>query len=270
MPFGTFGPGLVQKSLITVGSLIPAGRYARKMARPLRSLLRHLSTTPIDITVYGRQRMRLHPRGNACETRILILPHLYDRFELRLLSHILQAGSVFIDVGANVGIYSIFAALQAWPTGRVIAVEPHPSALLRLRCNVLLNELTTVSIEPIALCDSVGPVTFKINGRNIGNSSIVFDREKSQDEFIEVHGETLETLVAKHQLTKIDAIKLDVEGAEDRVLFPFFANVDPDLWPRLLLVENGAGKWRQDCRTMLIQRGYRQRKIPSRNMVFMR
>jgi FkbM family methyltransferase len=270
VPFGTFGLGLVQKSLITFGGFIPAGPYARKMARPLRSLLRHLSTTPIDVTVFGRQRMRLHPRGNACETRILILPHLYDRYELRLLSEMLQPGSVFIDVGANVGIYSIFAALQAGPTGRIIAVEPHPSALLRLRCNVLLNELTTVSIEPIALCDGVGPVSFKINGRNIGNSSIVFDLEKSPDEIIEVPGETLESLVAKHQLTKIDAIKLDVEGAEDRILFPFFANVGPQLWPRLLLVENSAGKWGHDCRTMLIQRGYRHHKIPSRNMVFMR
>ncbi len=49
-----------------------------------------------------------------------------------------------------------------------------------------------MSIEPIALCDGVGPVSFKINGRNIGNSSIVFDLEKSPDEIIEVPGETLD------------------------------------------------------------------------------
>ena len=77
-------------------------------------------------------------------------------------------------------------------------------------------------------------------------------------------------LVAKYQLTKIDAIKIDVEGAEDRILFPFFASAPEVLWPRLLLVEDSAAQWRQDCRSMLLGKGYRQRRIPSRNMVFWR
>ena len=54
------------------------------------------------------------------------------------------------------------------------------------------------------------------------------------------------------------------------ILFPFFAGAPEALWPLLLLVENSAGQWRQDCRDMLIERGYRQRKIPSRNLVFWR
>src|SRR5262245_55662882 len=87
--FGPFTLNSAQRSLMRVGSMIPAGRYARKMARPLRSLLRRLSRTPIDVTMLGEQRMRLHPRGNACETRILILPHLFDRYELRVLSRAL-------------------------------------------------------------------------------------------------------------------------------------------------------------------------------------
>ena len=89
-PFGTFPPNSAQRSLMRVGRMIPAGRYARKMARPLRSLLRRLSHTPIDVTILGQQRMRLHPHGNACETRILILPHLFDRYELRMLSRVLH------------------------------------------------------------------------------------------------------------------------------------------------------------------------------------
>src|SRR5262245_57882786 len=105
-PFGTFSPNPAQRSLMRVGRIIPPGPYARKMARPLRSLLRRLSRTPIDVTVLGEQRMRLHPRGNACETRILVLPHLFDRYELRVLSRALNPRAVFIDIGANVGIRS--------------------------------------------------------------------------------------------------------------------------------------------------------------------
>ncbi|MGD9501048.1 MAG: FkbM family methyltransferase [Methyloceanibacter sp.] len=269
-PFGTFSPNPAQRSLMRLGAMIPAGRYARKMARPLRSLLRRMSHAPIDVTILDRQRMRLHPHGNACETRVLILPHLFDRYELRLLSRVLHPRAVFIDIGANVGIYAIYAALRAGPNARVIAVEPHPLALERLRCNVRLNQLANVAIEPIALSDRSGTVTFRPNLRNIGNSSILAGDGAAPGEPIEVSCESLVDLAARHGLTRIDAIKIDVEGAEDLILFPFFASAPEALWPRLLLIENSADQWRRDCRAMLLERGYRRRKIPSRNLVFWR
>jgi FkbM family methyltransferase len=136
--------------------------------------------------VLGEQRMRLHPRGNACETRILILPHLFDRYELRVLSRALNPRAVFIDIGANVGIYAIYAALHAGPGARIIAVEPHPLALERLRCNVRLNQLTNIAIEPMALNDRSGTVTFRPNRRNIGNSTILFKEGAAGGELIEV------------------------------------------------------------------------------------
>jgi FkbM family methyltransferase len=266
-PFGTFSPNPAQRSLMRVGRMIPAGRYARKMARPL---LRRLSRTPIDVTVLGEQRMRLHPRGNACETRILILPHLFDRYELRVLSRALNPRAVFIDIGANVGIYAIYATLHAGPGARIIAVEPHPLALERLRCNVRLNQLTNIAIEPMALNDRSGTVTFRPNRRNIGNSTILFKEGAAGGELIEVPSESLLDLAARHGLTRIDTIKIDVEGAEDLILFPFFASAPETLWPSLLLIENSEDQWRRDCRDMLIEKGYRWRRIPSRNLVFWR
>ena len=77
---------------------------------------------------------------------------------------------MFIDIGANVGIYAIYAALHAGPGARIIAVEPHPLALERLRCNVRLNQLTNIAIEPMALNDRSGTVTFRPNrlsGRDV-------------------------------------------------------------------------------------------------------
>src|SRR5262245_17844841 len=150
-PFRTFSPNPAQRTLMRVGRMIPAGRYARKMARPLRSLLRRLSRTPIDVTVLGEQCMRLHPRGNACETRILILPHLFDRYELRVLSLSLNPRAVFIDISANVGIYAIYAAIHAgpgahitftwrardvskeWGTRWLVDLAPHPRLRRRSR-----------------------------------------------------------------------------------------------------------------------------------------
>jgi FkbM family methyltransferase len=270
VPHGTFAPNLVQRSLMRMGRMIAAGPYARRMARPLRSLMRRVSAAPIDVTILGQQRMRLHPQGNSCEKRMLIIPHLFDRYELRLLSRFLHPGCTFIDVGANVGVYSIFAALRGGPEARIIAVEPHPLALERLRCNILLNNLTNVAIEPVALGDRSGLVTLKTSTTNIGKTSMVFDRTTANDHVIEVQCETLADLCRRHQLTKIDAIKLDVEGAEDLILFPFFSTAAPELWPRFLLIENSGNQWQRDCRSMLIAKGYRHRKIPSRNLVFWR
>jgi len=271
VPYGTFAPNLLQRGLMRMGRMIAGGRYERKMARPLRSALKRVSPTPLDVTVLGGQRMRLHVQGNSCEKRMLIIPHLFDRYELRILSRVLHPGCTVIDIGANVGIYSIFAALRAGPDAKVIAVEPHPVALERLRCNLALNDLSdVVAVEPLALGDHAGTVQLNANRRNIGSSSIVFDENARENNLIEVTGDTLQGLCAKHGLTAIDAIKLDVEGAEDLILFPFFDAAPRALWPQLLLIENSEETWRQDCQAMLLGKGYRRKKIPSRNLVFWR
>lgn len=270
IPFGTFAPDLLQRALMRVGRMIPDGPYRRKMARPLRSALKRISKTPIDVTVLGRQRMRLHVQGNSCEKRMLVIPHLFDRYELGMLSRVLGPGSTFIDVGANVGIYSIFAALCAGPEAKIIAIEPHPVALTRLRCNIALNDLTSIVVEPMALADQCGVVPLRNNPHNFGSSSIVFDDNAPKHDLCEVQADTLFGLCAKHGLTKLDAVKLDVEGAEDLILCPFFETAPRELWPRLLLVENSEGTWRRDVQGMLVQNGYRRKKIPRRNMIFWR
>lgn len=270
IPYGTFAPNLVQRSLMRMGRMIAAGRYERKMARPLRSALKRVSAAPIDVTVLGQQRMRLHAHGNACEKRMLIIPHLFDRYELRMLGRVLSPDCTFIDIGANVGIYSIFAALRAGPRAKIVAVEPHPVALERLRCNLSLNDLANVVVAPVALGERPGPLNLNAHVRNIGSSSIVFDESAPDSNAITVEGETLLGLCAKQGVTKIDAIKLDVEGAEDLILFPFFDQAPRALWPRLLLIENSEGRWRQDLQAMLLGKGYRRKQIPSCNLVFWR
>ncbi|MBM3542930.1 MAG: FkbM family methyltransferase [Alphaproteobacteria bacterium] len=270
VPFGTFAPNLLQRTLMHLGRLIPDVPYRRKMARPLRWALKRISKTPIDVTVFGKQRMRLHLEGNSCEKRLLVIPHLFDHHELAMLSQALYPGSTFIDIGANVGIYSIFAALQAGPDAKIIAVEPHPLALERLRCNIVLNDLTNIVVEELALSGLNGSIHLSTVDRNFGRSSIVFDDTARDKSVIEVKTDTLFGICDKHGLASLDAVKLDVEGAEDRILCPFFQAAPRKLWPRLLIVEDSQRDWHDDIQELLLQKGYRRKHIPRRNMVFWR
>jgi FkbM family methyltransferase len=151
-----------------------------------------------------------------------------------------------------------------------IAVEPHPVALERLRCNLALNDPNNVPIEPVALGDHAGEARLNANRRNIGSSSIVFEEGAPNTNLIDERDETLLGLCQKHEVQLIDAVKLDVEGAEDFILFPFSETAPQGLWPRLLLIENSEDTWKQDIRTLLREKGYRREPIPSRNMVFWR
>ena len=105
------------------------------------------------------------------------------------------------------------------------------------------------------------------------NIAIVIEDEPTAEQLEEVGIEPEDTLLGlcrRHRLSSIDAIKLDVEGAEDLILCPFFEDAPHELWPRMLLVENSEDTWRQDVQGLLLSKGYRRKEIPSRNMVFVR
>jgi FkbM family methyltransferase len=141
----------------------------------------------------------------------------YDRDPSVKLSRALTSpGDVLFDVGANIGLWAMGAALRAGPSGRVEAFEPVPSTFARLSANVTLNELSTIRCHSRALSDHEGQTTFyAATDGNSGRSSL--GRMPGVDLPIDVTLTTLDRFCEQEGITKIDFMKVDVEGAELQV-----------------------------------------------------
>lgn len=131
----------------------------------------------------------------------------------------LRPGDVMVDVGANVGWYTLLAAKLVGPTGRVIAVEASPTIAIALRANVALNPPVAdrVTVHNCAAGDREGSVTLFLSGaENIGKTTI--HAEPGMVREAEVPMNPLATLLADVDLARVRAIKIDVEGAEAEVV----------------------------------------------------
>jgi FkbM family methyltransferase len=126
---------------------------------------------------------------------------------------LLKEGMTVMDVGANVGMYSLLAARVVGPTGKVYAFEPVPDTFARLQEHITMNGLTHVVPISIALSDSNG--TVKISVARNGRSSLFLH---TTSDFIEVPMETLDSFIASHGIEEVHAIKVDVEGSEMHVV----------------------------------------------------
>jgi FkbM family methyltransferase len=117
-----------------------------------------------------------------------------------------------MDVGANWGLYSLLISRAVGPSGKVYAFEPVPEIFARLKERIALNNATNVIPVPIALSDEKGVAKMSIKGM----SSSLFRRVS--DEFVEVQVERLDDFVEREKIERVDAIKIDVEGAELKVI----------------------------------------------------
>lgn len=63
-------------------------------------------------------------------------------------------------------------------------------------------------------------------------------------------------------------MKIDIEGAEDRALFPFFENAPESLFPAILIMENSVGQWQRDLPALLKQKGYRIMQTTRMNVIW--
>ena len=268
--FGSLPPHKIEMALMALGHRLPHSWTGRRIASFIRSTLKRLSRRPMDVVRLGA-RMRLHAEGNSSEKRLLVSPQFFDPEVLVLLERALRPGFVFVDIGANVGTYSLFVAKRTGPPARVLSIEPHPEAQRRLACNLALNGLDWVESVPMAVSDAPGTIELLTNDRNIGSTSMRDDWEPNMPRRrIAVPCETLLALVQRHGLDRIDAIKADVEGAEDQILAPFFTDAPAALWPRLLIIEDGRRSWRQDLLALLVARGYLTLLASNNNLVLTR
>jgi FkbM family methyltransferase len=175
-------------------------------------------SVPVPVEWYEGLRVMMYP-GNDLSL-CLFVGGTYEPNEFMFLSQILRPGMVFIDVGANEGLYTLFAARRIGPTGQVLALEPSGRELARLRQNVSLNRLANITIVPVAAGESEGRARLRIAGFGHEGQNTLGEFAYSVDGagFEEVDVARLDHLVAEQALDRVDVLKIDTEGAELRVL----------------------------------------------------
>lgn len=139
----------------------------------------------------------------------------YEKGLLYLLKDFLKAGDCFVDVGANIGLMSIYASKQVGETGRILSFEAHPDTFRWLNFNTTLNKIKNIESFNFALGAEEGLARIYDNWQvNRGGASLVVKTEGSKSYSIQV--KLLDDCLSEGVKPKV--IKIDVEGFELEVL----------------------------------------------------
>lgn len=252
-PWGTYAPKGLAAYLIRICQMMPPNRTGRTLAGLLRRMILITDKGPLDLRFFECP-VRFHPHDNLTEKRVAFMPQFFDPEERAALKSIIHPGFVFIDIGANAGFYSLFVAAIAGKDAPIIAVEPQPEMARRLQFNCVAGELDQIIHEGAALSDKQGKADINIVSENRGASG--FDaRGRTGQDIITVRTMTLLALMDKHNIHCADAIKIDIEGAEDQVLPVFFETCPQDRLPKMLIIERN-DDWCVDCLALARDRNY--------------
>ncbi len=137
----------------------------------------------------------------------------YEPITRMVMEELLRPGDTFLDVGANVGFFSIVLPL-AKPGIRVIAFEPNPKNFQMLKKNALVNNLTQVTCEPLALSDADGTAPLYLSDSDM-SASLRKGFELHAHKPVAVNTVRLDSYLATHKVTGPLLIKVDVEGHEE-------------------------------------------------------
>jgi len=262
-PWGHFAPpqqAAIYRALISMG----LGR-GKLRAKILSRWTSHFGDI-VDVSVRG-VNYRLNLSDNVTDSKIFASSKIYDGLELDYLSKACRNGT-FVDIGANTGYYSLVLAHQT--TCRVIAIEPNPQALDRLRFNLGINDALQDRIVIVPL--GVGPEGFfdLYLGDSLGVATLS-DRESSQKRKISIKTRPLYDILKDQNIQQVDGLKIDIEGMEDRAIMPFFKDAPKSLWPRCLVMEDAHQEyWEHDLRNWLADNGYQQIARTKGNIILQR
>jgi FkbM family methyltransferase len=140
-------------------------------------------------------------------------PHLF-----RFLSLYLKEGMHFCDVGANVGAYTLFAAKKVGPRGRVFSFEAAPEIYKYLLENIAANGFGNVDANNLAVGPHPGTIVLCYNPKDIGKSHVCVNPGGDPENHIEIDMVALDQYLASSDMTRLDYLKIDVEGFELAVL----------------------------------------------------
>ncbi|MGI0058014.1 MAG: FkbM family methyltransferase [Nitrosarchaeum sp.] len=141
---------------------------------------------------------------------------IYEEFETNIVKKEVKQGDVVIDIGANIGYFTLIFAKLVGDKGKVFAFEPDPTNFELLKKNVEINGYKNVVLEQKALSDNQGKMMLSLNKVNTAGHQLDFKNEKSSNS-VEVDVLSLDKYFSKH-IIDINFIKMDVEGAESNII----------------------------------------------------
>lgn len=140
---------------------------------------------------------------------------LYEQPETRLVQAVLGSGDVFLDVGANVGYYSLLAAQIVGAGGQVHAFEPMPQNGAALRHTVRENGITNIVVNQVAVGAGPGSLDLFVSDQQIGNSgwaSVVPSGRRAK--MVTVERVAIDDYLTSRSIGRVNLVKLDIEGGE--------------------------------------------------------
>ncbi len=234
-------------------------RLPQDWRRRLRKRFARRVTGPFDI-IHRGMKFRLYPAENYCDRVLFGRNELPEEAEHHALLPYIKSGVVFVDIGANVGSYSTFVGTRAVGDLTLLAFEPHPRTIKKLCYNLEANDLPMDNV----INAGVGPKKTVLDlwsdgGSNIGHTSMLKAGTANPKISHQVDVLPLIDVLKERNIRKIDLLKIDIEGFEDRALAPFFDKCAVDLYPTVILIEIAHQHlWERDLMEMLADRGYRE------------
>jgi len=254
-PFGTYKPSLWTRLRIgrmDLGQKAPASdsRF-RRMRRWLRR-----SRPTLDIAHRGL-KLRLYPGENVCDLKLAVYGDHPAHEELGRARDILKSAKVYVDVGANIGFYSLIARSLMPAKARLIAFEPDPVTHGKLRQNLAFNAADNVIVINAAVGAREETLTLYMASKNNVGRNTLKPELGGGGQGVSVPVRPLVTMLEEQGVAAIDVMKVDVEGFEAEALTPFFENAPQTMWPTYLMLEIVAkDHWNTDLLGLLSSCGY--------------
>jgi FkbM family methyltransferase len=154
----------------------------------------------------------------------------FEEEELDFIDKTLNKGDVFIDIGANIGLFTLVAARKVGVSGKVISFEPTKNIFEKLVENCEINNFNNVDLRNIGLSDKVDTLTFFASGNGLDAFNSFVENTERESNKVQIETSTLDIELEGIDKANIKIVKMDVEGWEKFVLFggqSFFKNFTP-------------------------------------------
>ena len=211
----------------------------KRWAYLLRKLVLKSNGKIVDGDLWGL-KVRWYPTDNITDREAFFLSRAWDPEERAFQAKNLPEDGVFLDVGANSGLYTLLALQKLSEQGTVIALEPNPEMFSRMATNVGLNApKAQVRLFNVGVAEKSGSFTLNVKGTNLGGASLMDRPAEFGQVTVECH--PLEAILNQAGVDRVDFMKIDVEGYEATALNPFFATAPRSLWPKFVNIESPEG-----------------------------